>query len=49
MWNSEPNLADDWEVEIGFKVCALRVISIYFLCFVWSNASQGVRRPLPWR
>jgi len=25
-WNSEPNLADDWEVEIGFKVSGARYL-----------------------
>jgi hypothetical protein len=26
LWNSEPNLADDWEVEIGFKVSGARYL-----------------------
>jgi hypothetical protein len=26
IWNSEPNLADDWEVEVGFKVSGARYL-----------------------
>jgi hypothetical protein len=39
-WNSEPNLADDWEVEIGFKVSGARYLGGDGFAF-WYTAKRN--------
>jgi hypothetical protein len=39
-WNSEPNLADDWEVEIGFKASGARYLGGDGFAF-WYTAKRN--------